>query len=124
MCGFFNFKGYLCRHALSVLNYNGVEEIPAQYIVARWRNDFKHTRLLNDSTNSGDVNRKDQWYDRLYRCAAQIVEEGAISLEHYKVALQALEESLNKVCLAEEIESRMTLTPTLQSSVNVHCKDI
>ncbi|PIA24940.1 hypothetical protein AQUCO_14200011v1 [Aquilegia coerulea] len=101
-------------HALSVLNYNGVEDIPAQYIVARWRNNFKRTRLLNDSTNSRDVNNQAQWYDRLYRCAVQIVEEGAMSQEHYKVALQALEESLNKVCLAEEIESRMTLTTTLK----------
>ncbi|XP_022141726.1 protein FAR1-RELATED SEQUENCE 6-like isoform X4 [Momordica charantia] len=41
ICSLFNYKGYLCRHALNVLNYNGVEEIPARYILPRWCKDFK-----------------------------------------------------------------------------------
>ncbi|KAK7831710.1 protein far1-related sequence 8 [Quercus suber] len=45
ICSCFNFKGYLCRHALCVLTYNGLEEIPFQYILSRWRKDFK--RLPN-----------------------------------------------------------------------------
>lgn len=35
ICSLFSFKGYLCRHALNVLNYNGVEEIPLRYILPR-----------------------------------------------------------------------------------------
>ncbi|KAL0342122.1 UNVERIFIED_CONTAM: protein FAR1-RELATED SEQUENCE 6 [Sesamum calycinum] len=42
-CGLFNFRGYLCRHALSVINEIGLEEIPPQYILARWRKDINRS---------------------------------------------------------------------------------
>ncbi|XP_022141716.1 protein FAR1-RELATED SEQUENCE 6-like isoform X3 [Momordica charantia] len=45
ICSLFNYKGYLCRHALNVLNYNGVEEIPARYILPRWCKDFKRSTM-------------------------------------------------------------------------------
>ncbi|KAF6139170.1 hypothetical protein GIB67_023223 [Kingdonia uniflora] len=85
------------RHALSVLNYNGVEEIPSHYILSRWRKDFKRLYVPSRGPNISDLNyEEDQPYDRLHKHAIQIVEEGALSLEHYKVALLALEESLTK----------------------------
>ncbi|RVX19618.1 Protein FAR1-related sequence 6 [Vitis vinifera] len=34
-------KEKVVRHALTVLNYNGVEEIPSRYILPRWSKDFK-----------------------------------------------------------------------------------
>ncbi|KAF9592408.1 hypothetical protein IFM89_014898 [Coptis chinensis] len=116
ICGLFNFKGYLCRHTLSVLNYNGVEEIPSHYIISRWRKDYKHSRIVNAGANSDEVDNRDQWSACLYKYAVQIVEEGAISQEHYKAALLTLEESLKKVCLAEEIESRMVPTTSQRST--------
>ncbi|XP_010250207.1 PREDICTED: protein FAR1-RELATED SEQUENCE 6 [Nelumbo nucifera] len=102
ICGWFNFKGYLCRHALSVLNYNGVEEIPPQFILSRWRKDFKCIYVPYHDSDNIDVNNPVQRYDQLYKHALQIVEEGVISQERYKVALQVLEESLNKVRLIED----------------------
>ncbi|XP_024036906.1 protein FAR1-RELATED SEQUENCE 6-like [Citrus clementina] len=32
VCGLFNFRGYLCRHILCVLNQSGMQEIPSHYI--------------------------------------------------------------------------------------------
>ncbi|XP_042505004.1 protein FAR1-RELATED SEQUENCE 6-like isoform X2 [Macadamia integrifolia] len=97
ICNQFNFKGYLCRHALSVLHYNGIEEIPSRYILPRWRKDFKCIYVLENSANDVDVDDPVTWYDQLYKRAIQVVEGGVISQEHFKVALQALEESLSKV---------------------------
>ncbi|KAJ4973462.1 hypothetical protein NE237_006636 [Protea cynaroides] len=97
ICNQFNFKGYLCKHALSVLHYNGVEEIPSRYILPRWRKDFKRIYVLENSSNDVDFDNTVTWYDQLYKRAFQVVEGGLISQEHFKVALQALEESLNKV---------------------------
>lgn len=102
ICSCFNFNGYLCRHALCVLNFNGVEEIPSKYILSRWKKDYK--RLYIPDQGSSKVNGTDrvQWFNQLYRSALQVVEEGAISLDHYKVALEAFEESLNRVHDVEE----------------------
>ncbi|KAF3975536.1 hypothetical protein CMV_001221 [Castanea mollissima] len=96
ICSLFNYKGYLCRHALNVLNYNGVEEIPSRYILQRWSKDFKCRYLLDNKSGNIDVYNPMHWYNHLHKCALPIVEEGAQSQEHYKIALQELEELLNK----------------------------
>ncbi|KAI7978966.1 Protein FAR1-RELATED SEQUENCE 6 [Camellia lanceoleosa] len=102
ICSLFNFKGYLCRHALNVLNYNGVEEIPSRYILPRWCKDFKRRYLLDCDANDDNVDNPLQWYNHLYRRVIQVVEEGAQSQEQYKAALQGLEELLHKFSLAED----------------------
>lgn len=102
ICSCFNFYGYLCRHALCVLNFNGVEEIPCKYILSRWKKDYKRLYIPEHSSSDIDGSDRVQWFNQLYRGALQVVEEGAISVNHFKVALQAFEESLNRVHNVEE----------------------
>ncbi|KAE8696126.1 Protein FAR1-RELATED SEQUENCE 6 [Hibiscus syriacus] len=102
ICSCFNFYGYLCRHALCVLNFNGVEEVPSKYILSRWKKDYKRFYVPGEGSNNVNAFDRVQWFNQLYRSALQVVEEGAISLDHYKVALQAFEESLNRVHEVEE----------------------
>ncbi|XP_022141699.1 protein FAR1-RELATED SEQUENCE 6-like isoform X1 [Momordica charantia] len=102
ICSLFNYKGYLCRHALNVLNYNGVEEIPARYILPRWCKDFKRRYLLGQSLSNTNVYSSTYQYSHILNCALPIVEEGAQSQERYKLALQELEELLNKLHLVED----------------------
>ncbi|TKY72330.1 FAR1-RELATED SEQUENCE 8 [Spatholobus suberectus] len=105
ICSCFNFKGYLCRHALYILNYNGVEEIPCQYILSRWRKDFKRLYVPHLSAENVDISNPVQCFDHLYRRAMQVVEEGMISQDHYMLSWQAFKESLNKIRLvADKIE--------------------
>ncbi|XP_031250052.1 protein FAR1-RELATED SEQUENCE 8-like [Pistacia vera] len=102
ICSCFNFNGYLCRHALCILNYNGMEEIPFQYILQRWRKDFKRPYVPYLGSNNVDINNPVQWFDHLYKRAMQVVGEGMISQDHYMVAWQAFKESLNKVRLVAD----------------------
>ncbi|KAK7246083.1 hypothetical protein RIF29_40942 [Crotalaria pallida] len=97
ICSCFNFYGYLCRHALCVLNFNGVEEIPSKYILQRWKKDYKRLYVPDHSSGGVDATGRIQWCNQLFRSALQVVEEGIISLDHYNVALQAFQESLSKV---------------------------
>lgn len=104
ICSLFNYKGYLCRHALNVLNYNGVEEIPPRYILPRWSKDFKCRYLLDhgSSDSSVDMYNPLYWYSHLNKLALPVVEEGAQSQERYKTTLQELEALLNKFNLVED----------------------
>jgi len=97
ICCCFNFYGYLCRHALCVLNFNGVEEIPPKYILSRWKKDYKRLYIPDHNHDSSDDTDRIQWSNQLFGSALQVVEEGIISTDHYNVALQAFEESLKKV---------------------------
>ncbi|KAL8457039.1 hypothetical protein ACS0TY_035030 [Phlomoides rotata] len=102
ICSCFSFRGFLCRHALSVLNYNGVEEIPSQYILTRWRKDVKRLYIPDLDSKNIDISNPVQLYDHLYRRAMQVVAEGMASKDHQTVAWQAFKESLNKVRLASQ----------------------
>lgn len=101
ICSLFNYKGYLCRHALNVLNYNGVEEIPPRYILPRWSKDFKCRYVLDNNSNNIGVYNPLYCYNYLHKHVLPIVEEGAQSQQHYKIALQELEELLNKFNVVE-----------------------
>ncbi|KAI8544275.1 hypothetical protein RHMOL_Rhmol08G0283200 [Rhododendron molle] len=103
VCGLFNFQGYLCRHALSILNQNGLQEIPPQYILLRWRKDIQRNYVLDHGCNTIDVNNPVRMYDHLYKCGVQVVEQGRKSQDCFKFALHALDEILNKVHLAEDL---------------------
>ncbi|CAA0816458.1 Protein FAR1-RELATED SEQUENCE 8 [Striga hermonthica] len=100
ICGCFNMRGYLCRHALCVLNYNGIEEIPKQYVLSRWRKDTKRIYYPDLGSNGIDISNPVHWYQHLYRRAMQVVSEGLVSRDHRMVACQAFKDSLDKVRLA------------------------
>ncbi|KAK9677230.1 hypothetical protein RND81_11G129500 [Saponaria officinalis] len=97
ICGGFYINGYLCRHALSVLNHNAVEEIPLSYILPRWRKDCKPFYVPGLGFDVIDVSNPCQQYEDLHRRAMQVVEAGLVSQDHYMVACQSFQESLNKV---------------------------
>ncbi|GMH17647.1 hypothetical protein Nepgr_019488 [Nepenthes gracilis] len=99
LCGCFYLNGYICRHALCVLDLNGVEEIPFHYILPRFRKDIKRVYVLDFGSNSVDTLNPVQWYDHLYRRAMLVVGEGMASQDRYMVAWQAFKEALNKVRL-------------------------
>ncbi|XP_008454179.2 protein FAR1-RELATED SEQUENCE 6-like [Cucumis melo] len=102
-CGLFNSKGYLCRHALSVLTQNGIEEIPAQYILPRWRKDVKRNYILDYSyTTSIDTNSQIHRYDHIYRSIVQVIEEGRKSKKKYSIAVQGIKDILSKLRLGND----------------------
>lgn len=102
ICSLFNYKGYLCRHALNVLNYNGVEEIPSRYILPRWSKDFKRRYLLDHNSSNIDMFNALHRFNDLNKRALPVVEEGSQSQERYKITLRELEELLNKFKLIED----------------------
>ncbi|KAK7402374.1 hypothetical protein VNO78_14591 [Psophocarpus tetragonolobus] len=99
VCGLFNLRGYLCRHALFILNQNGIKEIPGQYILSRWRKDMKRSNACDDNYSGTDINNPVNRYDHLYRQIVKVVEEGKKSHDHYRTAVQALENIFNKLHL-------------------------
>ncbi|XP_009801241.1 protein FAR1-RELATED SEQUENCE 6 isoform X1 [Nicotiana tabacum] len=101
ICSLFNFKGYLCRHALNVLNYNGVEEIPSQYILPRWDKDYKRKFPVDSGLCHIDVNNPVELYNILHKHVMQVVEEGVQSEEHYKAVLQEVEALLSRFSLED-----------------------
>ncbi|KAF8398856.1 hypothetical protein HHK36_014720 [Tetracentron sinense] len=78
ICNLFEHKGILCKHSLCVLNEH-VDEILSQYILLRWRKDFKRRYVSNQCSKNVQAISPVQRYDVLYPQALQILDEGVIS---------------------------------------------
>lgn len=97
-CRLFEFKGFLCRHALIVLQMCGLSAIPSQYILKRWTKDVKNRGLISEGSEL--VQYRVQRYNDLCQKAIKLGEEGSLSQESYNMAIRALEDIFaNCVCL-------------------------
>ncbi|KAL1199361.1 Protein FAR1-RELATED SEQUENCE 8 [Cardamine amara subsp. amara] len=102
VCGGFSFNGYQCRHVLLLLSHNGLEEVPSQYILQRWRKDVNRLYVADFGAGRVDMMNPDQWYEHLHRKAMQVVEQGMRSKEHCRVAWESFKECVNNVHLVTE----------------------
>lgn len=99
ICRLFEFKGYLCRHALVVFLASSVLEIPSHYILKRWTKDAKTVSVLNVGLNVTDdcsSSITQRFNDICVRCI-KLAQEASLSKKGYDVALHALQEALEKV---------------------------
>ncbi|KAI8573147.1 hypothetical protein RHMOL_Rhmol01G0256300 [Rhododendron molle] len=93
-CHLFEYKGYLCRHAIVVLQMSGVFNIPLKYILQRWTNAATSRHAISDRLD--EVQSKVRRYNDLCRRAIILGEEGSLSQESYKIALGAIKEALKQ----------------------------
>ncbi|WOK97404.1 protein FAR1-RELATED SEQUENCE 6-like [Canna indica] len=91
ICGSFQFRGILCRHALSVLKSQQVREIPSQYVIDRWKKDFKRLHVLARSSDDVIASNRVDRYDYLSMRCLQLVEVGVLS-DKYQLALKLIKE--------------------------------
>ncbi|KAF5447925.1 hypothetical protein F2P56_033439 [Juglans regia] len=91
ICGLYEYKGYLCRHAMIVLQICGLSAIPSQYILKRWTKDAKSKHLSGEEL--GLVQSRVQRYNDLCQRAMKLSEEGSLSLDSFSYAMGALDEA-------------------------------
>jgi hypothetical protein len=93
-CHLFEYKGYLCRHAIVVLQMSGVFSIPPKYILKRWTNAALSRYPIGEKLE--EVQSKVRRFNDLCRRAIILGEEGSLSQESYYMALGALSEALKQ----------------------------
>ncbi|KAL9231087.1 hypothetical protein vseg_006350 [Gypsophila vaccaria] len=98
ICRLFEYKGYLCRHAMIVLQMCGLSMIPSQYILRRWTKEAKERHLTGEG--SVQVPSRVQRYNDLCNRAMRLSEEGSLSQESYTVTLLALDEAFTNCVTA------------------------
>ncbi|XP_057956631.1 protein FAR-RED IMPAIRED RESPONSE 1 [Malania oleifera] len=92
LCRSFEYKGFLCRHAMIVLQICGLTSIPSHYILKRWTKDAKIRQSMVEPTERGQS--RVQRYNDLCKRAIELGEEGSLSQESYNIAFRALVEAL------------------------------
>lgn len=112
LCHSFEYRGFLCRHAMLVLQMSGVSEIPSHYILKRWTKDAKVKQTVSETPKR--LNFRMQRFNDLCKLAARLGEEGSLSQEAYDIACQALDEVL-KQCIDINHSVRSVLETNLSA---------
>ncbi|KAG8364535.1 hypothetical protein BUALT_Bualt18G0007200 [Buddleja alternifolia] len=116
-CLMFEYKGFLCRHSMIVLQICGLSSIPSQYILKRWTKDAKTKQVLVEGTER--IQTRVQRYNDLCRRAIELGEEGSLCEENYNTASRALVEAL-KNCV--NVNNR-TAVECNNNSISLRCAE-
>lgn len=118
ICRLFESKGFLCRHAMIVLQICGISTIPSQYILKRWTKDAKSRCSMGEG--SEQVQSRLHRYNDLCQRAIKLGEEGSLSQESYNLSLRALDEAFEN-CLNANNSNRNLLEAGPSASPGILC---
>ncbi|XP_047950745.1 protein FAR1-RELATED SEQUENCE 2-like isoform X1 [Salvia hispanica] len=111
LCRLFEYSGYLCRHALSVLQLSGISTIPSNSILKRWTQAAKIIDIPHQA--SANTNLRVHRLNDICKLSTRLSEEGSISEDAYNVAHHALEEAMEHCArLNYSVKSIMETTKT------------
>ncbi|KAK1404795.1 hypothetical protein POM88_004400 [Heracleum sosnowskyi] len=118
-CRSFEYRGFLCRHALIVLQLSGISNIPSHYILKRWTKDATINQILDK--NHKRLHYRVERFNDLCKLAAKLGEKGAVSQESYNIAFCAVEEALkNCVDVNNSVRSPLESNMRNQGLLRVH----
>lgn len=100
-CQMFEYSGIICRHILAVFRAKNVLTLPSRYLLRRWTKEAK-TRGIEEQPEFSNSCQESLTicYNNLRQEATKYVEEGAKSIQIYKIAMDALDEAAKKVAAA------------------------
>ncbi|GMY09506.1 protein FAR-RED IMPAIRED RESPONSE 1 isoform X2 [Fagus crenata] len=137
-CHLFEYKGFLCRHSMIVLQICGLSSIPPHYILKRWTKGAKNRETVVEGTER--IQTRVQRYNDLCKQAIELSEEGSLSEESHSIAFRALVEALKNCvnvnnftfsaaessgsahCLREDEENRGSLGAKTSKKKNTYKK--
>ena len=98
-CGLFEFRGILCKHAISVLMKMEVINVPEKYILPRWRKDLKrcYARVRVGYYDDWTSNLEMQRYEKLRKKFDEAVDSAVVSDEKLTMLWDWLDEFQTKV---------------------------
>ncbi|KAF8063907.1 hypothetical protein N665_1177s0008 [Sinapis alba] len=93
-CYLFEYQGFLCKHAILVLQNSDVSCIPSQYILKRWSKNGNNRGEKHEKCAT--VHNRMARFDDLCKRFVNLGEVASLSDEAYKTALKFLEKNLKK----------------------------
>ncbi|XP_028778755.1 protein FAR1-RELATED SEQUENCE 4 [Neltuma alba] len=116
-CRSFEYKGYVCRHAIVVLQMSGVFSIPPKYVLQRLTNAAKSKHPISERLE--EVQSKVRRLNDLCRRAIIFGEEGSLSQESYYIALGAIKEALKQCTNMNSVENDARLDALVTQVCNI-----
>ncbi|VVB12337.1 unnamed protein product [Arabis nemorensis] len=123
-CRLFEFKGFLCRHAMIVLQMSGELSIPSQYVLKRWTRDARSREVMESDQIDIDSTKAQRYTDLCLR-SLKLSEEASLSEESYNAVINVLNEALkncenmsNLIHIVEDSDSDVAQDPSRHEEHN------
>uniref|UniRef100_A0A0D3BSR6 Protein FAR1-RELATED SEQUENCE n=1 Tax=Brassica oleracea var. oleracea TaxID=109376 RepID=A0A0D3BSR6_BRAOL len=117
-CYLFEYQGFLCKHAMLVLQNSDVSCVPSQYILKRWSKKGNNREEKHEEGAAVD-NRMSR-FDDLCKRFVKLGEVASLSDEAYKTALQFLGKNLKR-CVRLNNSSKFPSEPGLENEGTLDC---
>ncbi|KAL7234718.1 hypothetical protein ACSBR1_018216 [Camellia fascicularis] len=117
LCHLFEFKGILCRYAISVLIRKKVNEVPSRYILERWRKNIKrgYTALKSVCDDGKDEQR--QHNKKLTPLLFEVQQLGMESKTKCELLMKLLHEAKEKLLKVDSIHKSSQSTQVLTVAI-------
>nr|XP_043633675.1 protein FAR-RED IMPAIRED RESPONSE 1-like [Erigeron canadensis] len=117
ICRLFEYRGMLCRHALTVLINENINLVPDKYILRRWRKDVKrrHTKVkvtYNDWVDSDEGRR----YSRMCSAFSMVADLASKLEEKCNLVLNRVSEIMSEVSSKKTVHDNFICTPGQSTS--------
>ena len=116
ICRLFEFRGMLCRHALTVLTNENIYLVPNKYILRRWRKDVKrrHTKAKVSYSNwvVSDVGRR---YDKMCNAFSEVADLASELDEKCTLVLDRVNELKSEILVGKTSASSPICTPHMSA---------
>ena len=100
VCSMFEYKGILCRHAITVLSCNRIQLLPENYILQRWRKDvqrfYSKVKVSYDARSSSIEHQRYKEECTAFYDVAEVVSKNE---ESYKNIMGWIEKVMKDVSL-------------------------
>lgn len=120
LCHLFEHHGYLCRHAIVVLQMSGVFSIPSRYILQRWTSAALSRHSISGKLD--EVQARVRRYNDLCRRALILAEESSLSIESYNVAASAIRDAFQH-CINANCSLEKDLRPNSCLLYSTNCNE-
>lgn len=121
ICCSFQFRGILCRHALSVLHFQGAVELSSKYILQRWRKDFKQMHSLDCFPNQVVANGTIECHEIFHNRCLKLAEIGMMLDEKHELAVKVVNEAIQKLLSDDSTcEDTQAENVSLEATANCH----
>ncbi|OAY77092.1 Protein FAR1-RELATED SEQUENCE 7, partial [Ananas comosus] len=132
-CKLFEFYGLLCAHALKVMHYIEIYNIPSRYILKRWTNNAKKGLPSNSVEISGGssfCNLEGSKSLKAFETACQIIRQGVDTLtsisqifEIEEATLKEPSDDLQRIVISQSSQVNiLTLECTIKDPPHSQCK--
>ncbi|XP_038678434.1 protein FAR-RED IMPAIRED RESPONSE 1-like [Tripterygium wilfordii] len=108
-CFRFEFRGILCRHAITVLIRNGQSLLPSHYVFRRWRKDVRrcHTRV-KINYEGWIITSEQRRYDNLCNLFTKVADLAADNDDNYGSVMKWIEDAVKNMSTNRVIGSSST----------------